>query len=267
VRATSALFGALVLASACATAPPRPPALPCVAAARPPEAIRRLATTGEEVRILVYGQSVSDQPWWLMVRDWLRAQYPRGNLVMEQHARGGCAAQCLIGRDPWFIDHRTVNRVPGDVFAWRPDLIIFNVYGRHDDYDTLIAGFRQGCAAFDDHPAATARCPAAERHPDYRPAEVLLQTYNWMEDQHLAVLPPLPPIPDGEWDHWMATVWIPGVARKHGVFLARIWEPWGEYLQANHLPARALIPDGEYLTDAGNQLMARLTEAALCYVP
>jgi hypothetical protein len=261
------LAAAALLLCACAGAPPRPSSAGAcgdIVPAHPaPAAIRRLATTSDEVRILVYGQSVSDQPWWLMVRDWLKVQYPRGHLVMEQHARGGCAAQCLIGRDPWIVDHQTYNRVPQDVFAWRPDLIIFNVYGRHDDYETLIAGFRQGCTAFAAHPSPSARCPPDA--PAYRPAEVVLQTYYRDGDDHLATLPALPPIPDGEWDHWMATVWIPAVARRQGATLARIWEPWGEYLQAHHRQARSLIPDGEHLTEEGNRLLARLTERSLCH--
>jgi hypothetical protein len=265
------LAAATLIVCGCAAPPPRPErpgACGDVVPAHPtPQAIRRLATTTDEIRILVYGQSVSDQPWWLMVRDWLRARYPRGNLVMEQHARGGCAAQCLIGRDPWIIDHQSYNRVPQDVFAWRPDLIIFNVYGRHDDYDTLIKGFRQGCAAFDDHPSPSAHCPPDARHPEYRPAEVVLQTYYQDQDHYRPSLPALPPIAEGEWDHWMATTWIPAVARRYGVSVARIWEPWGAYLQAHHLKARSLIPDGEYLTEEGNRLMAALTERSLCHPP
>src|SRR5690349_145543 len=35
----------------------------------PFEAIKRLATTREEVRILVYGQSISAQDWWFEVRN------------------------------------------------------------------------------------------------------------------------------------------------------------------------------------------------------
>jgi hypothetical protein len=230
------------------------------------EAIKRLATTTSEVRILVYGQSQSEQPWWQMVKDWLGKRYPSGNLVMEQHARGGCASQCLIGREPWFIDERIVNRVPEDVFEFHPDLIIFSVFGRHDDFETLIEGFKTGCSAFDDHPSATAHCEPAARYPRYRGAEVLLQTYVREDDRSYApTLPALPPIPEGEWDHWMATVWIPSIARKYGGVVQPLWEAWGDYLQSHHQKAADLMPDGEHFNDAGNTLLARLTEQFLCY--
>jgi hypothetical protein len=234
----------------------------------PFEAIRRLATTGEEVRVLVYGQSISEQVWWQEVRDWLRAQYPGGRLVMEEHARGGCAAQCLIGREAWFLDGQTSNRVPGDVFAWNPHLIIFNVTGRHDDYETLIKGFKQGCSAFDDHPVASARCRPSARFPDYKPAEVLIQTAHRVNDvDYRDRLPMVPPVPEDEWEYWMSTVWIPGVARRHGATVVPVWERWWDYLQANKLKATDLLIDGVHLNDAGNKLMAALTKRFLCYVP
>jgi len=234
----------------------------------PFEAIKRLATSTTEVRILVWGQSDSMQPWWSQVRDWLKAQYPKGNLVMAQDARGGCASQCLIGREQWFIDKQTVNRTPGDVFAFKPDLILFSVYGRHDDFDTLVKSFRDGCMAFDSHESATAHCKASARYPDYKPAEVLLQTYRRPDDMNFTgPLPMEPPIPDGLYDTWMSRVWIPAVAKRYGAVLEPVWEQWWDYLQAHHLKAADLLPDGENLTDEGNKLMARLTERHLCYVP
>jgi hypothetical protein len=234
----------------------------------PFDAIKRLATTSDEVRILVYGQSISEQVWWQQVRDWLKQQYPKGKLVMEMHAHGGCPSQCLLGRDPWGIDHLTFNRIPPDVFAWNPDLIIFHVTGRHDDYETIIKSFKQGCSAFDDHPAATAHCKADARYPSYKPAEVLVQTYHRVNDtDYQGPLPALPPIPLGQWDYWMSTVWIPGVARAQGAGVARIWQPWWDYLQANKLKASALLVDDVHLNDAGNKLMADLTKRSLCYIP
>jgi hypothetical protein len=234
----------------------------------PFESIKRLATTNTEVRVLVYGQSDSMMPWWSQVRDWLKAQYPKGNLVMEQHAKGACASQCLIGREAWLIDKQTFNRVPGDVFAFKPDLIIFQVYGRHDDFDTLVKGFKTGCMAFDDHPSATAHCKAGMRFPDYKTPEILLQTYRRPDDMNFTgPLPMEPPIPDGLYDTWMSRIWIPAVAKRYGAVLNPIWELYWDYMQANHLKAADLLPDGENFTDAGNKLMARLTERHLCYVP
>src|SRR5690242_19139575 len=52
--------------------------------------MRRLATTREPVRVLVYGQSISSQDWWRETRNWMQTRYPEGNLIMEEHARGAC---------------------------------------------------------------------------------------------------------------------------------------------------------------------------------
>ncbi len=119
----SCLVTVLALAYACAERPKalhtsrRSSSVTCGDVARDTShrafaAIERLATTRDEVRILVYGQSISEQSWWLDVRTWLRAQYPEGTLRMEEHARGGCSAQCLIGREPWDQDGQRHNRVP-----------------------------------------------------------------------------------------------------------------------------------------------------------
>jgi hypothetical protein len=235
----------------------------------PFEAIKRLATTSQEVRILVYGQSDDEQPWWTLVRDWIKAQYPRGNLVMEEHARGACSSPCLIGRGPWVVDRLTENRVPDDVFAWRPDLMLFSVFGRQDDYETLVDGFKNGCVAFDSHPSPTAHCKANARFPGYVAPELLLHSYYRYEDIVYNGPPPIPPpLNDAaRFDWWMATFWMPSVAKKFGAVFEPTWEHWTDYLQTNHIKAMDLLPDGENLTDAGNNLMARLIERYLCYVP
>lgn len=236
----------------------------------PFEAIKLLATTSEEVRILVYGQSISEQDWWWYTRDWLKAQYPKGNLVMEQHARGGCSSQCLVGRDAWTIDKKTYNRLPEDVLAWKPDLILFNVYGRHDDYEYIVKAFKQGCAAFDDHPSPTARCSPTDRYPDYKPAEVLLQTYHRVNDTDfdfpLTLAPPASG-PQGYWEYWMAKSWIPHLAQTYGAYVQNTWDDWWTHLKANGLKAADLLKDGVHLNEAGNRLMAKLTEPHLCYAP
>jgi len=147
-------------------------------------AIERLATTREEVRILVYGQSISEQAWWSKTKAWLQQTYPGKKLVMEEHARGGCSSQCLIGHARWFLDDMQYNRLPEDVFAWKPDLIIFHVYGDHIDYGYIMRAFKEGCDAFENYRSSDnmmvpqVRCTAAQRQmaQGYEPAEVLVQS-------------------------------------------------------------------------------------------
>jgi hypothetical protein len=225
----------------------------------PLEAIKKLATTHDEVRILVYGQSISAQEWWLAVEDWLHQTYPEGNLVMENHARGACSSECLVGRESW-ADSKTENRLPGDVFAWHPDLVLFHVYGGDEDYAYVVKGFAEGCSAFDDHPAATAHCRPDQQVPDYQKREVLLQT-----DHRQTWSYPL--TPDGENGRIHDEEVIPGLARQYGFAYADIWHEWADYLDTHGRDPEAFLADGLHLNDQGNALMAALIERDLCYRP
>ncbi|MDZ4695636.1 MAG: hypothetical protein SGI86_10845 [Deltaproteobacteria bacterium] len=202
----------------------------------PFQAIKRLRA-GETVRVLVYGQSISEQIWWEEVRAFLRTTYPAGKLIMENHARGGCASQCLTGESPWFLDNTKIDRLPGDVFAWNPDLILFHVYGSHTSYETIMKGFKERTKA-----------------------EVLLQTDHRTKDN--------PAESSGErWSQTMSTMHIPLYSTRYGFSLARIWEAWGAHLQQTKLPASHFLADDVHLNDAGNALMASFIKPYLCYNP
>lgn len=202
----------------------------------PFQAIKRLRA-GETVRVLVYGQSISEQIWWEEVRAFLQTTYPAGKLVMENHARGGCSSQCLTGESPWFLDNTQVNRLPGDVYAWNPDLILFHVYGSHTSYETIVKGFKERTKA-----------------------EVLLQTDHRTKDN--------PNDSTGErWSQTMSTMHIPLYATRYEFSLARIWEAWGAHLLQSKLPAKNFLADDVHLNDAGNALMASFIKPYLCYNP
>ena len=87
------------------------------------------------VRILVYGQSISQQEWWLAVRQGLQARYPQARLVMENRAIGG------------FHSTRLLKTVEADVIPFYPDLILFQDYGPEDDYEAIIRLIRQRTTA------------------------------------------------------------------------------------------------------------------------
>ena len=93
-----------------------------------------LATSTPEkqntVNILVYGQSLSAQDWWLEVRDYLQKKYPHANLNMQNKAIGGFSAQILI---------RTVER---DMLEYYPDLVIFHVFGSDVKYEEVLQKMR-----------------------------------------------------------------------------------------------------------------------------
>jgi hypothetical protein len=87
------------------------------------------------VRILFYGQSITEQDWWKSVANDLRRRFPDADLEIRNRAIGGFASQLL--KRP--AEH--------DVFPFYPDLVIFHVYGAHTDYEEIIRGIRSRTTA------------------------------------------------------------------------------------------------------------------------
>jgi hypothetical protein len=82
------------------------------------------------VRILVYGQSLSAQDWWLEVKNYFEEQFPHANLIMNNKSIGGFASQFLI---------KTVKR---DILDFYPDLVIFHVFGSDHFYEQVLIQMR-----------------------------------------------------------------------------------------------------------------------------
>jgi hypothetical protein len=87
------------------------------------------------VKILVYGQSISAQDWWLPVKQSIEARYPNANLIMENKAIGGFAAQILC---------KTVEM---DISTFYPDLVLLHIYGSNQLYDSVLCTIRSRTAA------------------------------------------------------------------------------------------------------------------------
>jgi hypothetical protein len=98
-----------------------------------------LATSTPErrrkVRILFYGQSITEQAWTKAVADDLRKRFPNADLDIRNRAIGGWASQLLIRP----AEH--------DLYPFYPDLLIFYVYGDHTKYDEIIRQTRTRTAA------------------------------------------------------------------------------------------------------------------------
>lgn len=95
-------------------------------------------STGKEkntVKILVYGQSISEQEWWLEVKRTVISRFPKANLIMENRAIGGFAAQLL---------YKTVEM---DVSSFYPDLVLLHDYGDNRYYDSVLYTIRSRTAA------------------------------------------------------------------------------------------------------------------------
>ena len=87
------------------------------------------------VKILVYGQSISAQDWWLEVKKSIQSRYPNANLIMENKAIGGFASQMLC---------KTVEM---DVSTFYPDMVLLHIYGSNQLYDSVLYTIRSRTAA------------------------------------------------------------------------------------------------------------------------
>jgi hypothetical protein len=87
------------------------------------------------VKILVYGQSISEQSWWLEVKRDLVQRFANAHIIMENKAIGGFASSILV---------KTVEM---DVSSFYPDLVLFHVYGDQTNYETIIKTIRSRTAA------------------------------------------------------------------------------------------------------------------------
>jgi hypothetical protein len=82
------------------------------------------------VKILVYGQSISVQEWWLEVKRDIMERFPNANIIMENKAIGGFSSSLLV---------KTVEM---DVSSFYPDLVLFHVYGDQQNYEAILKTIR-----------------------------------------------------------------------------------------------------------------------------
>ncbi len=193
-----------------------------------------LATSTPEhhnkVRILFYGQSITEQDWSKQVANDLRKRFPNADLEIENRAIGGFAAQLLIRP----AEH--------DLYPFYPDLMIFHVYGSNKEYEEIIKSTRSRTTA-----------------------EVLMQT-DHLTRWPPAVID-RDKDKGAWWDNLMNTELLPGIAKKYGCGLAANRSQWSDYLKANKLEPKDLLRDGVHLNDHGNYLMAELVNRYLVHRP
>jgi len=187
------------------------------------------------VRILFYGQSITEQDWSRQVADDLRRRFPNADLQIENRAIGGFADQLL--RRP--AEH--------DLYPFYPDLLIFHVYGGNQEYEEIIKNVRTRTAA-----------------------EVLMQLDHatfWPLETPEATAHATAEDAGTRWDRLMNTQFLPDIARRYGCGLADVRGGWLDYLRANSLQPAALLQDGVHLNAWGNFVMARQIERYLVYRP
>lgn len=87
------------------------------------------------VKIVVYGQSISEQAWSDTVKRMLTTRYPYANIQMVNRSIGAHSSQLL--KKPMYFDINT----------FYPDLVIFHVYGSHYDLDSIMNNIRRNTVA------------------------------------------------------------------------------------------------------------------------
>jgi len=184
------------------------------------------------VRVLFYGQSITQQDWWKEVANYLRTTYTNANLVIENRAIGGHASQLLV------------KTAEADLYPFQPDLLIFHVYGSHLEYENIIRRVRERTCA-----------------------DILLQTDHITSDASLNEETDPAKLTPSQWDPWMNHVFLPQTAAKFGACRTDIHELWKGYLKADHLKAADLLRDGVHLNAHGEWLMAELLKAYLAPLP
>jgi hypothetical protein len=186
-----------------------------------------LLRAGGKVRILFYGQSITEQSWSRETMENLRKLYPKADLIMENRAIGGHSSQLLV------------KTAEADLYPFYPDLVVFHVYGDHLKYEDIIRRIRERTTA-----------------------EILLQTDHFSaadlltEERDAAKLSPK------QWNPWMNHVQLPAVAKKYGAELLDVRSLWRLYLSENSLEPKALLKDGVHLNDNGCSLMAQIVTSA-----
>ena len=186
------------------------------------------------VRILFYGQSITEQSWSKLVADDLKRRFPHANLVIENRALGGFSSQLLV------------KTAESDLYSFAPDLVIFHVYGAHDSYERIIRRIRERTTS-----------------------EVLIQTDHATRDTDQAeeTDPAKIRVEGAMWNSFMNYVHLPNVARKYNVGLVDQRNGWKRYLRDTNAPAKSLLSDDVHLNDWGSFLMAEFARAQLVRRP
>ncbi len=188
------------------------------------------ATKKNKVRILFYGQSITEQDWWKRVVADLQKRFPHADVEAQNRAIGGFASQLLIRP----AEH--------DLYPFYPDLLVFHVYGSDKEYEQIVKNVRMRTAAEvlmqTDH---LTRWPPA--------------TIDYNKDK------------GAWWDDRMNRQVLPALAKKYRCGLADVRGGWADYLKAHKLDPKALLSDGVHLNDHGNYLMAQLVGRHLVHRP
>ena len=200
---------------------------------------------GRPVRILFYGQSITEQGWWLRTVEHLHKSFPNAVLQVENRAIGAHTSDRLL---------RTAE---ADLYPYQPDLVVFHVYGDHHQYASIIESIRKRTTS--DVLIATDHITNdSQVGEDTNRARLTFCTWLYRlkgsssEPDRLA-----------NWAAWRNHVFLPDIATKYGAKLADVRSAWKAYLRSHHLKANQLLVDDIHLNAEGQALMANIINASL----
>lgn len=195
--------------------------------------MRLLATSTPErrnrVRILVYGQSVSAQAWWLRVKENLEQRFPYADLHMENRSIGGFSSQWLV------------HTAEHDLYPFYADLVIFRVLGDHHRYEDIIARTRSRTTAEMLIWNGSARRPTQKT--------------------------PAPDKQD--WNQFFNYEWVPRMCAKYHCAFVDTGTEWDQYMMHYGLPYLDFVvseTDG-HLNANGNWVHSELIKRRLAAQP
>ncbi len=180
------------------------------------------------VKVLFYGQSITAQAWWQSVAEHLRRTFPDADLVIENRAIPGHASPLLV------------KTAEADLYPFYPDLLIFHVYGNSEEYEQIIRRVRERTTA-----------------------DILIQTDHLRADASVDEETDPANLTRGQWTPWFNSVFLPGVAEKYGIQLARQRDVWKSHLRENDLTPADLLKDEVHLNERGEHLMAEIVQSYL----
>ncbi len=180
------------------------------------------------VRVLFYGQSITEQDWWKKVAEDLRKTFPDADLQIENRAIAGHAAQILVKTSE------------ADLYPFYPDLLIFHVYGDHTKYEDIIRRVRERTTA-----------------------DVLIQSDHLGRKDKIDEETDPTKLTPAEWSPWFNYVFLPGIASKYRVNVIDQRDAWKACLREKNLEPGDLLRDGVHLNDHGNEVMASIVSSHL----
>ncbi|NLX04981.1 MAG: SGNH/GDSL hydrolase family protein [Phycisphaerae bacterium] len=173
------------------------------------------------VRILVYGQSITQGAWTRQIEQYLRRTFPHAELEYVNRAIGGFTAPALV---------RTAVH---DLYPFYPDLVIFHVYdGEYTgELERIISNIRRTTTA-----------------------EIMLLTHHvvGVHQTETRAFAEQTQVEDESSDV------IRHLAQKYDAELVEIREAWKQYLQTYGLDPRQLLGDHVHPNEAGNELFTKL---------